>query len=179
MNKWCNYVALLLCTLLHSWGVAWKLNSFKLEVKLQFAQKVINISALQFNSVCCCKETPSTTRWNLDIFYTHYTGISKVVFLSATYTFLTSVCYVKCAYLKQAHRHMLCELDCVMCRGRILYDRLFWKQLLGKNNLISSSSWWRYSNICYCCVVWWIFPALLLVFVITRECDALYYLISN
>ena len=39
------------------------------------------------SSRCCCKETPSTTR------------ISKVVFLSATYAFLTSACCVKRAYL--------------------------------------------------------------------------------
>ena len=36
------------------------------------------------NCRCCHQETPSTTGWNLDIFYPHYTGISKVVFLSAT-----------------------------------------------------------------------------------------------
>ena len=44
----------------------------------------------QYNSTCCCKETPSTTGWNHKslYFYPHYTGISKVVFPSVRTHFL-------------------------------------------------------------------------------------------
>ena len=53
------------------------------------------------NSTCCCKETPSTTGCNHQIFYPHYTGISKVVvvfFSARTHAFHTRVCCVKRAH---------------------------------------------------------------------------------
>ena len=59
----------------------------------------INILHAGWNSRCCCKETPSTAGWNLDNYYLQYTAISKVVFLLARCTFLTSVCCVKRVYL--------------------------------------------------------------------------------
>ena len=96
------------------------------------------------------------TRWNLDNLYPHYTGISKVVFLSIMNTFLKSVCCVKHAYLKQAHKCVLCELDCVKCRRCINCMTIFLKTTFGwsagKNNsdFIQPLMAFRYSNICYC-----------------------------
>ena len=92
----------------------------------------------QGNSRCCCKEMPSTTEWNHNIFYPHYTVINKVVFMPETHAFHASVCCVKRAHLLQACKHMLCELDRVKCRGRILHERAFLKTTfewsVGKNN---------------------------------------------
>ena len=78
----------------------------------------------------------------------HYTGISKVVFLSAKCAFLTSVCCVKRAYLYQACKRMLCELDCVKCRGHILHEKAFLKTTLDEVRVkiiqILSSCWWHF-----------------------------------
>ena len=71
------------------------------------------------NSRCCCKETPSTTGCNVDIFHLHYTGTSKVVFLSATYAFLTSVHCVKHAYYSKRAR--VCCANWIALRVEGLY----------------------------------------------------------
>ena len=66
-----------------------------------------NMTAINLaNDTCCCKETPSLTGWNLDIFYPHCTGINKVVFLLAMYAFLTSLCETQIICCK--HASMCC-----------------------------------------------------------------------
>ena len=91
---------------------------------------------------------PSTTdRMKSWYFYPPYTKISKVVFLSETHTFITSICCVKCAHLLQVCKRMLSELDCIKC---LVYWFPGWS--VGKNN-VWSCRWllmaFLYSNICY------------------------------
>ena len=61
------------------------------------------------NSRCCCKENHQRQDEIL-IFFTH-----TILESAMLYTFLTSLCCVKCTYSKQARKHMLCKLDSVKC----------------------------------------------------------------
>ena len=70
---------------------------------------IFKLQAMQANNRCCCKETLSMAGWNLDNFYLHYTGISKVANVRISNKRMLII------YSK----HVLCELDCVKCRGRI------------------------------------------------------------
>ena len=98
------------------------------------------------NRRCCCKETPSTTGWNHDIFTR---TILESCFSAST--FHTSVYCVKRVHFYQERKCMLCELGCHKCRGRTLHDRAFlkttfeWSAL--KLILISSSRWWRFLSV--------------------------------
>ena len=66
------------------------------------------------NSRCCCKEMPPISRWNLHIFYPHYTKKTGKLFhrktLSVLHPFIKWVSCIKRVHLKQVHKSMLCEL---------------------------------------------------------------------
>ena len=82
------------------------------------------------NSSCCCKETPSTAGWKLDIFYPHCTGIRKVVFLLATYASSNK------RMLSETHIFIanasVCSVNWIALRVKGIYwmAELFWKQLM-------------------------------------------------
>lgn len=91
--------------------------------KLQHRVYYINQKFIQYqlNGRFCCEETPPASGGK---------SCLHVETQSVTHAFLTNVCCMKPAPLNQTHKRLLCELDWVQCRGRVLYDRVLLKTTL-------------------------------------------------
>ena len=115
---------------LRPWGesITWPPVDWQFSVVARFV--ISRIRETGSNLWCCFKETPSTTGWNHDIFYPHYTEISKVVFLPVQTHF------IKVYVVWNAHIYSKCASVCCAnwiassVEGIYCMTELFWKQLL-------------------------------------------------
>ena len=96
-------------------------------------------------------------------------------------SFLPALYWNQQSCFSLGNTYLLCELDCVMCHGHTLHDRLFWKQFLDevrvKIILISSSRFWRFVTATSAISLWryrcFFFIHILLVQIINYKCDPL------
>ena len=82
----------------------------------------------------------------------------QVETLLVRHAFITSMCCIKSGDLYQACKWVLYGLKCILCWGRIMHDRVSWKQFCWFLDEVQVKNYpdffqllvaFRYSNICY------------------------------